>query len=348
LTREITKTFFIVLAVVITIYLAVDFFENIDSFMKYDIPATRVFWYFLFKTPLVVLHMFPVALLLAVLVTFGIMNKRNELIALKSSGMSIYHLFKSVAVLGVLGAALLFLLSEVVVPAALPHAYQIKGGKKLKSQKNILLKRDRSFLKIGEYDPVSREMNGVTAYFIDGQFHFSKRLDAERARFEEDGWVLEELFEQTFDPDTGVPSVSFHDRQEVSLPLSPDDEDLQQAVTKSEEESCKSLRAKIKKLEAEGGNTLRSRVDLHYKIALPAVCLIMCLIGTGIAVRGKRKEGLPIIISYGLGIAFLYYIAISFCVSIGRAEILPPVVAAWAPHLIFLCVGGVTLINSQQ
>ena len=111
--------------------------------------------------------------------------------------------------------------------------------------------------------------------------------------------------------------------------------------------SYNALRALIRKVEAEGYDATRYRVDLNYKIAFPVVCLIMCLVGTGIAVRGKLKEGLPVIVSYGMGIAFLYWIVLSFCVSLGYGEILPPVAAAWAANLIFLCVGGIVLINAE-
>lgn len=115
----------------------------------------------------------------------------------------------------------------------------------------------------------------------------------------------------------------------------------------SDEMSFRALRALIQKVEAEKYNATRYRVDLNYKIAFPMVCLIMCFIGTGIAVRGKLKEGLPVIIAYGLAIAFLYYIVLSLCVNLGYGEILPPVVAAWAANLLFLCGGGVLLINAE-
>jgi len=353
LIRQITQYFCIVLGLVILVYLAVDFFENFGAFLEAKVPATRAFLYFLYKTPLIISYMFPISLLLSILITFGLMSKRNELIALKSSGISIFHLFKPVAALGILGAVLLFALSEAGVPAAMARANHIwlqdvEGGDALTTREDIgWIKGNRSFFKIGRYDPEGRVMFGFTAYYLDEQFRLRRRLDAERGEYENGNrWMLHELLVQEFDPATGVPEVSSSSREAAVIELTPDD--LKQVTKDAEEMSSRDLRAVIRKIEAEGYDATRYRVDLQYKLAFPVVCLTMCLIGTAIAVRRKLKEGLAIIVSYGIGIAFLYYIALSFSISFGYGGILPPVVAAWAAHVIFLCVGGVALINARS
>lgn len=349
LTREIIRHFCVVLGVVIIIFLAVDFFENIDDFLDASVPALA-FWYFLFKIPQTVSYMFPIALLLAILITFGLMNKHNELIALKSSGVSIFHLFKPVAALGVLGAVLLFLLSDIVVPAAMTRANRILlqevKGEEAALIENIWIKGDHSFFKIGQYDPEGQVIYGLTAYYLDDQSRFSRRMDANRGEYKEGRWVLQDLLVQKFDPGTEAPKVSFSSHKAVNIELQP--EQLLEIAPETDEMSCKTLQAVIDKMEAEGDDANRYRVDLQNKVAFPVVCLLMCLIGTAIAVRGKLKGGLPAIVSYGIGIAFLYYIVWSICISFGYGGILPPVAAAWAPHVIFLCVGGVALISAQS
>lgn len=350
LTREIIKHCCIVLAVVSTIFLAVDFFENIDDFLEAGVSITSALWYFLFRIPFVIALVLPIGLLLSVLITFGIMSKRNELIALKSSGISIFHLFKPVATLGFLSTLLLFCLSESVVPAAMSRANRIwlrdveKVSALATREKNIWIKGEHAVFNVVQYDPVNQVMYGFSAHYVDDHFRLIKRLDAEQGHFKGNQWVFENLLSQELDPATGEPDVSFLDRQALTIELLPDD--LKQ-VAESEEMSFRALRSLIQKVETEGYDANRYRVDLHKKIAFPVVCLIMCFVGTGIAVRGKLKEGLPVIIAYGMTIAFLYYIVLSLCVSLGYGEILPPVVAAWAANLLFLCGGGVLLINSE-
>ena len=89
------------------------------------------------------------------------------------------------------------------------------------------------------------------------------------------------------------------------------------------------------------------KVDLYAKVAFPFVCIIMCIVGTGIALKEKKREGLALNIAYGIGIVFLYWIFYSFCVSLGYGEMLPPFIAAWTANLVFLSFGVITLLNAE-
>ena len=81
--KEIFKHFFIVLAAAVGIYLVIDFFENIDKFMDAGLPVSRMIEFLQLKIPLIMVQITPVGILIAVLITFGLMNKNNEIIALK-------------------------------------------------------------------------------------------------------------------------------------------------------------------------------------------------------------------------------------------------------------------------
>ena len=103
----------------------------------------------------------------------------------------------------------------------------------------------------------------------------------------------------------------------------------------------------IRKVEAEGYAATAYRVDLWAKIAFPFICIILCLVGTGIAAKTALKDGMAVSIAYGIGIAFLYWIFYSFCLSLGYGGMLPPPVAAWSANLVFLCLGVFTLIQAE-
>lgn len=351
LTREIVKNFCFILAVVVVISLTIDFFENIDDFLEAGVSIAPVLWYFLFRIPYIIDLILPLGLLLAVLITFGIMSKRNELIALKSSGVSIFNLFRPVAVLGILSTLFLFCLSELVVPATTARVNRIwlqdvqKVSALATQEKNIWIKGDNAVFNITQYDPVNQVMYGFSAYYVDGDFRLVKRLDAEQGSFQNNKWEFENLLLQELNPITGQPEVTFHDRESLIIELLPDD--LEQVAKTSDEMSFRDLRALIKKVEEEGFDATRYRVDLNDKIAFPVVCLIMCFVGTGIAVRGTLKEGLPVIVAYGMVVAFLYYIIRTFFITLGYGGYLPPVVAAWAANILFLCGGGLLLINAE-
>ena len=116
---------------------------------------------------------------------------------------------------------------------------------------------------------------------------------------------------------------------------------------KSDEMGFGELYRYIQKVESEGYDAVKYRTDLHAKFAFPLVCVIMSLAGIGIAVRGTVKGSMHISIALGIGLAFLYWVFSSFCMSLGYAKILPPVVAAWVANVVFLCLGGIYLIQTE-
>lgn len=346
-TREIFKYFIIVLILVTCIFVAVDYLGTMDEFIESGTSLARAFYFVMLKIPFMIVLFIPVGILLSVLVVFGIMSKNNEMVALKSCGVSIYYLLKPVLLIGVLFSILLFFLSEVIVPITMSKANKIQKKEIRKEAvvttraKNIWIKGNRSITHIKYYDPGEKAIFGITLNFFDEDFRLMKRIDANRGVFDQGKWILFELIEQTLDKKTGKYRVAFYDERPEILHLSL--EDLKRVIKKSEEMSFNELYAYIKKVEEEGYDATTYRVDLHAKTAFPFVCIIMCLVGTGIAARGKIGKGLPASIALGIGTAFLYWIFYSFCLSLGYGEMLPPIIAAWTANLVFLCVGLVTL-----
>ncbi len=349
LIKEILKFFSMVLVLIVIIFLAFDFIDKIDDFIDAKLPVSTVMAFFLYNVPFVIVQMIPASILMSVLVVFGLMNRNNEIVALKSSGVSVYYLVKPTLVLGIILSIALFFFSETVVPVTSSRAAQIWQGRKDKivttSKKDIWIKGDRLITHVKFYVPEKKTAYGITRISLDEDFNLIKRLDAEKGIFRHGEWFLYDIMMQKFDRVTGESRVAFHDGKEVRLDFFP--EDLGKAIKKAEEMSFKELRAYIKKLKREGYDSIRYTVDFYAKMAFPFVCIIMCMAGTGIAVQGNRHKGLPACIAYGIGVIFLYIIFFSLCLSLGYGGVLPPFIAVWIPNLVFLCAGLVLLLNAE-
>ncbi|MEW6674006.1 MAG: LPS export ABC transporter permease LptG [Thermodesulfobacteriota bacterium] len=349
--REVLKYLAVVLILVVGIYIAVDFFEKIDDFLEVGLPFSRALIFFAYKTPFIIAQIMPVGLLLAVLIVFGLMNKNNETIALKSAGVSIYHLLKPMIAMGLLMSFLMFFLSEVVVPLTVGRANHIwlrevrKEAAVLSREKNIWMKGNRAIIHIKHYDPKIPAIYGITLNYFDREFKLTRRVDAPKGIYRQGQWVLYDIMEQNLIPQQGSYDVGFYPERVEKLEFVP--EDLKRVAKKSEEMGFKELYAYIRRIENEGYDATAQRVDLYAKFAFPFVCLLLSMVGTGIAIRGKLREGLPVSIVYGLGVAFLYWVFYSFSVSLGRGEMLPPLLAAWAPNFVFLCAGVLMLMHAE-
>lgn len=339
------------MVLIVGLYIAVDFFEKIDNFMEQDLPVTLAISFLALKTPLIIAQTAPISLFLSVIIVFGLMNKNNEVLALKSSGISVYTLLKPVSAIGLVFSILLFFFSEIIVPLTITHSNRIwmedvkKQPAMVSREKNIWIQGERSITHIKYYNPSTNAMHGVTIYFFDRSFSLIRRVDAEKGVFSNGKWVLENVMEQVLDEKSKNYVTAFFEEKERIFDFIP--EDLGRAAKKSEEMSFNELLEYIRKVEAEGYDASAYKVDLHAKLAFPFVGMILCLAGMGISLKTERKEGPGTGIAIGIGTAFFYWIFYSFCLSLGYGEMLPPVIAAWTANLVFICMAVITLLNAD-
>lgn len=351
LIKETSKHFSLVFVLVIGLFVAVDYLGTMDEFLQADISLLRAFFFVLLKVPFIAVQLIPVALLLAVLVVFGLMSKHNEIVIVKSSGISIYYLLKPVLVLGVIFSVLLVLVSEILVPATMAKANAIKFQEIRKEEGAIFKEHDiwhkgnGTITHIQYYNTSEKTIHGFTRFFFNDRFQLVRRMDAGKGVFSDGRWVLETVMVLSRDGEAGDYRSTSHNTQTKDLGFNP--QDLKEVVKRSEEMNFPELLAFIKKVEQDGYDATQYKVDLYGKTAFPFICIIMSLVGVSLTARGKLTKGLPAAISYGISIAFLYWVSYSFCLSLGYGELLPPIVAAWITNLIFLCGGLVALINAE-
>jgi lipopolysaccharide export system permease protein len=351
LIRETLRYFFMVLILVVVIYLSVDFFEKIGDFMEAGLPFSHVIEFFIFSIPFVISQILPVGILLSVLICFGLMNKHNELTALRSCGISLYTMLKPILTYGVIFTFILFFISEAVVPITMTTANYIwlKEVKKEQAvstrENNIWMKNQNVIIHIRHYNPKDQTLYKVAVNCFDDQFKLVRRLDADHGSFVDGRWILYEILEQELD-ESGSYNMLYHESMPVDLDMNP--ERLKQVAKKTSEMGLFELLHHIHSIEDEGYTATQYRVDFHSKIAFPFVCIILVLAGMGISCRNRLKDGLPASIAYGIGMAFLYWVLNSFCISLGYGEMLPPIIAAWATNVILLCFSLVLLMQVEQ
>jgi lipopolysaccharide export LptBFGC system permease protein LptF len=148
---------------------------------------------------------------------------------------------------------------------------------------------------------------------------------------EEPKWALSEGWKRDFDPKTTVSSFSRFDHIGARF------ESAEYFVTEAREPELMNfgqLRRYITELKASGYNVLDHEVGLHRKIAFPFVTLVMTLIAVPFAVTTGRRGAM-----YGIGVgivlALVYWTMISIFAAFGQGGLIDPMLAAWAPNLIF-------------
>ena len=94
------------------------------------------------------------------------------------------------------------------------------------------------------------------------------------------------------------------------------------------------LRAYTERLRAGGFDVTEQDVALWRKAAFPFVPLIMTLLAVPFAATIGRSGAMGGI-GVGIALAISYWTVISIFAALGTGGALPPILAAWAPNLIF-------------
>ena len=253
ISQQIMRYFGATFAVVTVIYMIADFFEKVDNLIESGLSFPKAAFYFLSRIPIE--HLIPASTLLSVMVAFGLMNKHNEIIALKAGGISIYRLLKAPFFLGVFFSLVLIMFSEVLLPIARSNANRIwlEEVKKVQvnaRQQNIWLKGQHAIYHIQFYDPVRMRTFDVTLYYFDQNFRMMRRVDADEGVYREGKWVFQDVMEQVRNSEDGSFTVQHYDQ--MILPLNLEPMDLKRVVKNSDEMSLIELADYIKTAESEG------------------------------------------------------------------------------------------------
>lgn len=350
--KEFFKYFGIIQMIVLVLFVIIDYLSRLDKFLNSDLSLFGAMGYVLLKLPFMFVQLTPASILLSSIVVFALMNRNNELLAIRAGGISIYCFAKPVLAAGGVLALAIFLLGESLIPVTMSQANYIDNHilKKRKGyhsvRQDVWIRSDDKMVHINFFDPQSQTISGVTITALDRNFQIQFRIDAEKGAWKEGAWVFENLVEQHHDQNSGDYVVARHSKKQLPLSFKP--EDLGEITRKSDEMSFGQLRRYVAKVEQEGYNARIYKVDLYAKLAYPFICIVMVLTGAAAGIRSFVKDNLPLAIAFGLGVTFFYWVMYGFCLSLGYGGVLPPLLSAWTANIFFLSAGVLYLVNNEQ
>jgi LPS export ABC transporter permease LptG/LPS export ABC transporter permease LptF len=319
------------------------FIDLSDKLFKGTTTGATLLQYLYFATPQFVLFIVPLSVLITAMVVIGIITKNSELIVMKACGISLYRAAAPLLAYAVAASTLMFVLQEQVLAYANRRAeairHEIRGGSPRTFDvvnRKWLVARDGDIYNYVFYDPRRHELNGLSIFqFNETGAAFAARTYVAQATWNPDkgqnawrgtsGWIRE------FTPTGDTKSFAVFPGRE--LHLEPPDYFATESPD-ADRMSYVQLRRYISDLRASGFNVVPQTVALHRKISFPFVTLIMTLIAVPFAVTTGRRGALYGI-AVGIVLAVVYWMTTNAFGAIGSAGMLAPVLAAWAPNLIF-------------
>lgn len=346
------RNFFIGLAMFTFLFLMVDFFDRLDNVLAEKASAGLVFQYFLYKLPLMANLMLPVACMFSVLFTFGLLSKSSEITAMRASGLTISWLSRPLVYFALLLSFTSLILGEFVVPVTerrQKELYNIdirqKDKKGSYSQTDFWWRRENKFFTVDLFDSRSDTLHTLSSFDINAAWEVVKRTDAKEVRWLDPlvGWNMKDVVIHHFD----TQPVTVEKLQSLPLPIRERPQDFYEFRTEPSTMSFFELRKFIKDQKRNGISTTQYLPDLYNKLAFPLVILITALVVLPFTLRPARSGSMAFSTLAAISIAFAYFAVDSFSISMGRAELLPPFLAAWMANIVMGIVALVLNLGAE-
>jgi LPS export ABC transporter permease LptF/LPS export ABC transporter permease LptG len=352
----ILRDFFVYLGMILCTFLMLllvfTFFELLGDIVRNRVPLVMVGQYLINVTPYFIYNTTHISVLLAVLVTFGLMQKANEITALKATGISIYRVILPVMVIAAVIATGLFFFEQFNLPHFNKRQDALRNQIKGKPAQTYL-RPDRKWI-FGQrsdiyyyefFDAESNRFGSISIFEFDPKtFMLNKRIYATRAHWSEtlQKWVFEQGWTRSF---RGSAIEDYHPFDvETFAELREPPGYFKKEVKQSSEMNYDELKNYIHDLQQSGFDVVKLRVQLQKKFAFPIITFVMAMLAVPFALSAGRRGALAGVAT-AIGIAVVYFVVSGLFEAMGNTNQLPAALAAWSPDLLFALAGGYMILK---
>jgi lipopolysaccharide export system permease protein len=361
LDRYILKQFFlgamVAMVAFIIIYIAVDLMEKLDKFLDHKLSFKMVVEYYVNFMPQIIALILPVCLLLGSLFTTARMSTQNEIIAMRSAGMSLYRLMAPFIVASTLISAVAVYFDGWVLPKANARVEEILRDYVHEDIINnsefdmYLQDSPTRIVSMSDYSTGQKRANRVSVQDFDPKntIHMMRRTDAQLMTWDsvKRQWHLQDATERTFVSDTSGERMRHLSSQESYEAFTFTPGELMDRLLKMDEMTNTELARRIALKRKSGQDVARDEVDYQSKYSLAFTSLIVVLFGVPFASK-KKRGGLSFEFSIAIGIAFAFLTFSKVSQTFGYTGLAAPWVTAWLANILFFAGSIVVIWKAQK
>jgi LPS export ABC transporter permease LptG len=293
-----------------------------------------------------------------VLVTFGVLNRNSEIIAMKATGISLYRLVVPVVSIAAILAVSLFLFDEFYLPQANKRQDALRNVIKGKPAQTVTHPEQNWIFgepHAGEpgrifyyrfFDPDRNEFGNISVFEFDpSTFALTRRIFAAKAQWDQESssWRFQNGWENDIQGDH---TTGFRRFLETSFnEIHEDPGYFNKESLQAQEMNFEQLDRYIGDLRQSGFDTMKLRVALWQKLSYPLVAVIMAVLAIPFALSMGRRGSLTGI-AVAIAVALTYFVVESLFGALGNVDYLPAAMAAWSSDLLFGLVGGYLLLRT--
>jgi lipopolysaccharide export system permease protein len=314
--------------------------------------AATVLQLYVAKIPSYMQLVFPAAVLLSCLIVLGAMNRSLEVVAVQAMGMKrrniLFPLFAAIAI----ASAPYYLVATYFAPMGLRAHYTIYDTKVMGQasrfsqvrQEKIWYRNQDILYNVGFFDPFKQELYDVTLYTFDEDFYISQTIYAKRARWLETYWELQDGVITLTDKHLETPVTQNFDKRTTRLIENP--KNLKRFDFNAETMTQVQLGQNISKYKSLGINTAEWEVIYHGRLSFMLISFVFVLLAFPRSLKFHRTGSPAKDVVFVAAICLVYWLFYNYLMQLGMESRLHPIMAAWAPSILFLL--GIIFYNRRQ
>ena len=333
---------FIAVGAITLVALIVDSIENLEEIVDNAASVPDILLYYVYLIPWIYKITIPAAVLLAGLFSLGLLARNNEILAMKSVGISIYRIAVPLLTFTLLLSIANFYFNEEILPYTTRELKRIKEGGIAKGEDrkgsvlyNLSKQGSGGYIYHFEtFRPGRKEAHNCLVQRFESDT-LKESYRGEKMVFDRGYWTIYDGSYRNF-ADSQESYIKFD-----SLPLTKCQErpeEFEKYRGKPEDMGYRELKGYIEVLKKTGAPYTRELVDLKTKLSFPFTSFIVMFICIPVA-SNPRRSGVAMSFAIVSGVSLTYFVIFKVTQSLGYSGTISPDIAAWSINTVFCAIG---------
>ena len=339
-----------VLAALVVVLQTLDLLGESGKILRVDGNGDAELWQYVgMRIPQLIARFLPFSVLLGTLITLATLNQNSEVVSMKAAGISAHQIIAPLILASLLIAGVAFAFQETVVTRVTARlaAWQAVDYGAIPQESgvgnNVWVRHDDDliFARVVSGRGQGTRLRGVTVYDRSGGT-LETMIQAEAAQPAGEGWLLKNA--KVFDVATTTEKVA----GDIIVAKGVDPTQFTLANVDPDEQNFAQLKDSIDQMREAGRPTGPLEAGLWHKFSGPLSAVLMPLLAAVAAFGLARSGQLFLRAVIGMMLGFAYFVADNFALAMGNFGAYPPLLAAWAPFVLFLLIGETVLVRTEE
>ena len=342
--REFLPFFILGVLFFALILILADTFSNLWRYLNQEVPFSQALRVSLLFAPKALTFALPIGSMFAAAFALGNLGSRNELIAVFASGVSRLRFVLPMILIAILLSVGGFLFEDrLVIPVVRRRNHlsrELLGiqDSKSRSRATAIARGGHVFYLADYYNDETRELSGLTVILLAEDDRFEKRIDAQKATWDESGsWLMEEC--RIFIRDSSGEVIQEKRQQYRDEWVDENPETFRLDARKIEEMTGKESRFWIKTQKRAGLPYKEHQAEYYQRFSMALTPFLVILFAGALGGRFRRNILLMSLL-VSLGLSSAWYIGRMMSTLLSKIGLVSPLVGALAPFILFLALGG--------